>query len=296
MGHQRPRLRFDCTIVTGKPQAATVHLCRDRETLRFLRVCAGHACDGVAIIDAVRSGGVILPARPEWTALQVRALADAGTTLASAVSSVFGAARRRRSTVAGVFHAAFEFSVGATVAGASLDVLHATPGPHGEFDWTSFDLTTPNSQMNGVATQASTSLNRAVMPDHVRVSRHAAGALVGIRDHGDRLRWHQPEKRDLAKLIFMDFMLIHGGDWYLVPVDVPVGSIAQIHSLFVHDTFGVVAHQIARMQSWTRRPRRPGHRWTTNAGLERPRAEGWQLSGRSRRDDLADGVVEATSR
>ena len=72
----------------------------------------------------------------------------------------------------------------------------------------------------------------------------------------------KPEKRDLAKLMFMDFMLIHGDDWYLVPVDVPVGSVAQITGLFVHDTFGVAtridrADAVAGTSTTT-----PGQQWT----------------------------------
>ena len=41
-------------IVAAATGSATVHLCRDSEALGFLRVCAGRACDGVAIVAAAR--------------------------------------------------------------------------------------------------------------------------------------------------------------------------------------------------------------------------------------------------
>jgi hypothetical protein len=248
-------------IVATGAQSAGVHLCRDVEALRFLRVCAGNACDGVAIAGVARGGAAILQPRPEWTAQQVQALADAGTALAAAVSSVFGAIGTGDPASWSPPHAAFELSVGATV-GASLDVLRATPGPHGEFDWTSFDLMAPNGQMPGIAAQATTSLSRAVVPGHVRFRGMPNGRWWEFETTETDFGGIQPEKRDLAKLIFMDFMLIHGDDWYLVPVDVPVGSIAQITGLFVHDTFGVVtrmdrADAVAGTSTAT-----PGQQWT----------------------------------
>ena len=47
-----------------------------------------------------------------------------------------------------------------------------------------------------------------------------------------------PDKRDLAKLLVMDFMLIHGNDYFVVPFDLPVGSVTRVDELVVHDVFG----------------------------------------------------------
>jgi hypothetical protein len=44
--------------------------------------------------------------------------------------------------------------------------------------------------------------------------------------------------RDLAKLLALDFMLIHGEDWFVLPFSVPVGSIVRVDSLVVRDVFG----------------------------------------------------------
>jgi hypothetical protein len=51
-----------------------------------------------------------------------------------------------------------------------------------------------------------------------------------------------PDPRDLAKLLFADFMLLHGDDWYLAPLDVPTGSLCWIDGLAVTDVFGVVTN------------------------------------------------------
>lgn len=44
---------------------------------------------------------------------------------------------------------------------------------------------------------------------------------------------------DLARMLLVDFAITYGNDWFVIPVDVSVGSICRIHSLVITDTFGV---------------------------------------------------------
>jgi hypothetical protein len=43
---------------------------------------------------------------------------------------------------------------------------------------------------------------------------------------------------DLARLLLVEFALVAGDDWYLIPVDLPVGTLCRTGSLVVWDTFG----------------------------------------------------------
>lgn len=43
---------------------------------------------------------------------------------------------------------------------------------------------------------------------------------------------------DLARLLVMEFALTYGNDWFLVPLKMPVGSLMQLKSFVVVDTFG----------------------------------------------------------
>ena len=67
-----------------------------------------------------------------------------------------------------------------------------------------------------------------------------------------------PDTRDLMKLIFMDFMLVHGNDWFLIPLEQTAGSLCRIDSLVVHDVFGG-ATQIVRADA---NIAAVDHRWT----------------------------------
>jgi hypothetical protein len=57
----------------------------------------------------------------------------------------------------------------------------------------------------------------------------------GTLDFGDL----KPDKRDLARLALIDFMLVHANDWFMLPVDIPVGATYQLDTLVVHDVFGI---------------------------------------------------------
>jgi hypothetical protein len=71
-----------------------------------------------------------------------------------------------------------------------------------------------------------------------------------------------PDPRDLAKLLFADFMLLHGDDWYLASLDVPTGSLCWIDTFTVVDVFGT-ATNVPRADTM------PGARWTVFSTTER---------------------------
>ena len=45
-------------------------------------------------------------------------------------------------------------------------------------------------------------------------------------------------RTDLARLLLAEFALAYGNDWFVVPVDLPVGSVCAVDAFAVTDTFG----------------------------------------------------------
>jgi hypothetical protein len=251
--------RMTYAIVTSGGSAA-VYLCRDAEALRFLSVCSARASDGVAILQVAMSGAAILTARPEWTAAQVQALTSAGNALQNAVQAVYGSIGFADAPAWVPNRLALELTVDITSASNATANLKATPGDSGEFDWTSFDVLVPNGS---AAPGAMAPLSKTAVPGHVRFRGMPEPRWWEFETSQTDFGGIQPEKRDLSKLIFMDFMLIHGDDWYLMPLDVPVGSAAMISSLLVHDVFGITT-QIDRADAnvVAGSVAAPGQQWT----------------------------------
>src|SRR5699024_10550074 len=52
---------------------------------------------------------------------------------------------------------------------------------------------------------------------------------------------------DLARLLLIEFALVYGNDWFVVPARLPVGSLFRMTSFTVQDTFGVVT-EVGRSQ------------------------------------------------
>ncbi len=68
----------------------------------------------------------------------------------------------------------------------------------------------------------------------------------------------KPDLRDVAKMVMMDFMLIHSNDYFVVPFDQAVGTVCRIDQLLVHDVFGTVT----LVERADKDAADPGRRWT----------------------------------
>src|SRR5262249_8881123 len=135
------------------------------------------------------------------------------------------------------------------VAGSSTD---------GAFEWDSFSLASEHQPAEGLHDRAVKRVASSVIPAAVRF-RGMPNARwwdfeSGTTDFGDI----RPDRRDLSRLVVMDFMLVHGNDWFVVPHQVPVGSLARVDSLVVHDVFG----DDTLVERADREPQTAGQRWS----------------------------------
>ena len=125
-----------------------------------------------------------------------------------------------------------------SVAAAAPDgerVLTAPEYPGGDLDWHAFS--TGDGSLGGVGT-APAALNRTVFPAPVRFSGMPLPRWWAVEDGKTNFAAVTPDSTDLARLIFLEFALVYSNDWYLLPCDVPAGTLASIQGLAVTDVFG----------------------------------------------------------
>jgi hypothetical protein len=48
----------------------------------------------------------------------------------------------------------------------------------------------------------------------------------------------RPDTTDLAKLLFLEYGLVYANDWFVLPCEIPVGSLARVRGLSVTNVFG----------------------------------------------------------
>ncbi len=197
--------------------------------------------DGAAVaadLDPLRDADGVLSALPDEPALPTgvrdRALAAARQWLAwwdaSVPEPVEGADAWDPSRLE------YAFAVGATMADGRV-VLHADDYPGGHLDWWAF--TADSGADLGGTPPAARRLVRRTLPSRAAYAGMPAERFWEFEDATVRFGTSGHGRTDLSHLLLDEFALTYGNDWYVVPLTLPVGSVAAIRDLRVRDTFGV---------------------------------------------------------
>jgi hypothetical protein len=219
----------------------------DPATARFLAICAGRATDGVALYAAAKAALAAGRAVPDAPALDAPLLPAATQAIAAFVGWVETTWGEIGDGEPPAWDAA-RLEYDAAVNSGAL-ALSATQDAEGALDWYAFDLQSGDPP---IATPTPVS----VVPGRVRFRGMPNSRFWDFETAATDFGAIIPDPRDLAKLLFADFLLLHGDDWLLASLDVPVGSLCWIDSLTVTDVFGVT-EAIERANAL------PGTRWTT---------------------------------
>ncbi len=187
------------------------------------RVCAGRAIDGVAAYVAIKSADVLVPSAPAATIQAFVAWVEGAL---GAIGSVGDAPAWQPARLE------YSASVSAT-AESGTATLAVSPGDDGLIDWSALDVA-------ATATGAALATRvRTIVPAHVRFKGMPNARFWDFESSAIDFGDIKPDKRDLARLAIMNFMLVHSNDWFMMTLEMPVGGTYQIDSVLVHDVFGI---------------------------------------------------------
>jgi hypothetical protein len=209
----------------------------DSEALRFLDVMSGRVPDGVKLYTALKKNP--LPAAPAIEQpTDVQAFADARDAFILWYEALF-------SEPAGQSEAwssqrmEYAFSVEAPVAPARVLTSEYYEG---DLDWYDFDVKMGETIGAGEDHEAGVNplpLTRTVIPAPATYRGMPASRWWEFEDASVDFGSVEAEPDDLARMLLVDFAITYGNDWFVIPLDVPVGSICKINSLVITDSFGV---------------------------------------------------------
>lgn len=231
--------------------AAPNELADDYAAVRFHEVCAGRSIDGVAVYRAAHGKLPILPATVAGA--EAADLRDAAERLRQWVAEVYGDLGSADAAGWKPERLEYRMEAVATAPDGGVAYLAADPGRNGGFDWDAFDL-----RSNEAGAGPTESIRFSVIPGHVRFAGMPNARFWDFETGTTAFGEIRPDKRDLAKLVMMDFMLVHGNDWFIVPLEQPIGTLCRIDSLVVRDVFGVDT-LVERADA---RPVAPGELWS----------------------------------
>lgn len=113
-------------------------------------------------------------------------------------------------------------------------VLDAPAHHGGHLDWYAFDLLSSERKIvDRIATQAKT-----VFPGPARYRGMPASRWWEFEDGTVDFGGIEAGPTDLARLLVAEFATVYSGDWFVIPMPVPVGSLTEITRLQVLDSFG----------------------------------------------------------
>ena len=224
----------------------------DDDSLRFLHMMAGRVPDGARMFAALRQGTFLTSAN--FTATELPAVQQAANTWAQWYVSLF--TEPADDAPAAWLPERMEYSL-AVAAPAGSPELQRAPGETvltareyyaGHPDWYDFTLRPAASlgaQQDRVQTPTPdkprnpTPITRTVIPAPVTFHGMPAHRWWEFEDATVDFGATETAPTDLARMLMIEFAVAYANDWFVIPIDLPVGSVSQISSLVVTDTFGV---------------------------------------------------------
>jgi hypothetical protein len=225
----------------------------DGASLRFLDLMVGRVVDGgklyLDLHNALRSGTTPqLPANPT-----IQTTTDAGQTTSDAEQIKSAALvwlqwydelfSQPTSTTPSAWVAErfeYECAVAAPVnVGTSTSevTLVAPEYAGGHLDWYSFDVAT-GVKLGAAADGGIQTIERSVLPTAVVFGGMPSSRWWEFEDRRVNFGAVDAAPEDLARLLVLEFALIYGNDFFVIPLELPVGSLCRITKLEVFDTFG----------------------------------------------------------
>jgi hypothetical protein len=209
----------------------------DIATTSFLTVCTG-ALDGSAVYNLAKQvahGASLPPTIPSSDAANVTAALAA---LVTWVQKVWGDLGETDPMAWTPHRLDYELQVRAEAPDSTGVVFDAHPDPNSELPWSAFDVSPTTIAAPGVApTVARTTL----VPGHVRFRSIASPRFWDFETSELALPSVKPEPEDVSKVLTLDFLLIHGIDWFVAPIPQPLGTLSRVDALVVTDVFGNMA-------------------------------------------------------
>jgi len=117
-------------------------------------------------------------------------------------------------------------------------VLTAPEYYEGRLDWYAFDAN-EEVVMGGAADQAGTPITRTAIPAPASFRGMPAPRFWEFEDAQVNLASVDAGPTDLLRMLLIEFAVDYGNDWFVIPVELEVGSLYRTRSLIVIDTFGV---------------------------------------------------------
>jgi hypothetical protein len=131
----------------------------------------------------------------------------------------------------------YEFAVAAPAGAGGEWVLAADGHPGGRLDWWSLEAR-PGATLGAAADPGPATVTATGLPARVGGAGLPAARFWELESGDVNLDAVSAAPEDLGRLLFMEFAVVYGSDFFAVPLELDVGSVTVVQSLTVLTTFG----------------------------------------------------------
>jgi hypothetical protein len=201
---------------------------------------AARTPDGAALYDSLLPGlsasPPSLPAAPAVKAADQAAVLAAAQAWRSWYEGLLGGGQAAATWDSS--RMGYRFAASARMGDGTDLVLEAAEFRGGHLDWDALDARAGASLGAPAAGVAPAPLDVHMVPAPVTFRGMAPGRFWQFDDGKANLAAVSASLSDVARMAMLEFALVYGSDWLLVPLSLPAGSACRVHSLVVTDTFG----------------------------------------------------------
>ena len=213
--------------------AATARAVVEARARRVQAALAGRSVDGVALREALAPGMAVtdLP-----TALAAAIVPGHEAVVLTALERYLAWFDTLHPAPAGGWDTAkLEYRAACTVPreGGTVTLTvdeHVT----GRLDWSAFD----QGPIDAAGTPASTTDVRSVIPAPAEFAGMPNPRWWAFEDAAVDLGNFRADASDLAKIVVAEFAIVYGNNWFVVPYEQPIGTLAEIAGVVITDVFG----------------------------------------------------------
>jgi hypothetical protein len=211
----------------------------DLDSLNFFDLIATRVPDGRRLYAAFRpnsSGAIVLPASLQIAPSDLAEVEKAAQLWSRWVETLFSEPDADSASWSSE-RLEYAFSVGSRLSDREV-VLTATEYSEGHLDWYAFDSNLEVT-LGGAQDNAITETSRKIIPAPVSFRGMPAARFWEFEDAQVDFGSVDAGPTDLARMLLVEFALDFGNDWFVIPVELEVGSLCRTKSLVITDTFGV---------------------------------------------------------
>ncbi|HZV44382.1 MAG TPA: hypothetical protein VFF90_07885 [Saprospiraceae bacterium] len=214
-------------------------ICAHPDAWQQVAAVAGRASDGLALYQYVKQtlrlidlpGGNLLPNEP----------VDAIGEFVSWMDSMFLQPLNPEDNAWIPSRLEYQFQCSAPLQDGEK-VLAAKEYYQGHLDWYNFNIDPSQVSLGGVEVEPPEDVLgksvRTMLPTPVMFDGMPNTRWWAFENGNINYNFIKPGTQELAKLMFMEFGLVYANDWYLIPFDLPVGTIAKVRGMAVSNVFG----------------------------------------------------------